>query len=707
MIYTPTAKKINDLIEVTKKYDETYNFIILINLNNEELKNLNEQHKNVEFIKPNAADSNLCQQVICLDNEYNPFELVSILSKYNPNFEERKIYFKDLEITRNFSEMGRRKFQKNFGLYRGSATAVFPVKDLQKLITLNIPNGISRNIYFVAFMRNRFRHIRVYGKPTKQKKVSNFLKFNPKNPIDVNSLRESQTFWANVIMPVINNNFQNKDLMNFHGKLLLSSHTRKFSAVFLYLETILQKSEYSNWAALRHSLLWSRFDYLFPNVIRHIHVDPAGFEDEKLANPVDLKSFGSFRNILNAQEIRMIKPINLIQNPTLEYNALFKGIKKNSGDRLKKIHIGFLSDNYLDVVGGVQLYVGREIASFERNMETLYIALFPSQWSKSVQDEVLLSVLVRNEFIGEIRSRDLVTLVQQLKFDYQNAEIVLRFHALLGHSVRDIHCALKDSSVSKGIFFLHDFFSLCQSEKLLRNNYTFCHAPKVQSQSCHICSWGTQREMHSRVIMDMVHEPKVEVRSPSASTTKIWGEATDNRKEIRTIPHVKLLNPTQKNCYARGGILRIAFVGFPTHEKGWPFFLESFQVLNQLENVHFFHLGRNLVKLNHLQHIPLSQTSQDPNLTQRTLMENEIDIVCVHPRWPETYSFVTVEAIAAGCFVLTGTESGNVIDLAQSFNRQLLFDTPNEFNQAVMSGKIQEQLSRVDKISYDVVFNEA
>jgi hypothetical protein len=87
-------------------------------------------------------------------------------------------------------------------------------------------------------------------------------------------------------------------------------------------------------------------------------------------------------------------------------------------------------------------------------------------------------------------------------------------------------------------------------------------------------------------------------------------------------------------------------------------------------------------------------------------MENEIDIVCVHPRWPETYSFVTVEAIAAGCFVLTGTESGNVIDLAQSFNRQLLFDTPNEFNQAVMSGKIQEQLGRVDKISYDIIFNE-
>jgi hypothetical protein len=60
------------------------------------------------------------------------------------------------------------------------------------------------------------------------------------------------------------------------------------------------------------------------------------------------------------------------------------------------------------------------------------------------------------------------------------------------------------------------------------------------------------------------------------------------------------------------------------------------------------------------------------------LLENNIDAVFLFPKWPETFSLVTTEAISAGAFILTNSKSGNIQDLVSNYNSGKVFEDLNE-----------------------------
>jgi hypothetical protein len=60
------------------------------------------------------------------------------------------------------------------------------------------------------------------------------------------------------------------------------------------------------------------------------------------------------------------------------------------------------------------------------------------------------------------------------------------------------------------------------------------------------------------------------------------------------------------------------------------------------------------------------------------LVEHGIDVVLLWSIWPETYSFTFFEALAAGCFVITNRNSGNIQAQVRQWNCGRVFDTESE-----------------------------
>lgn len=71
----------------------------------------------------------------------------------------------------------------------------------------------------------------------------------------------------------------------------------------------------------------------------------------------------------------------------------------------------------------------------------------------------------------------------------------------------------------------------------------------------------------------------------------------------------------------------------------------------------------------------------------KKLRENGIDLVVIAAEWPETFSYVTFEALAAGCDVLTLSRSGNVAAVVNKLRRGLVFEREDEIVEFFASGK--------------------
>jgi hypothetical protein len=76
------------------------------------------------------------------------------------------------------------------------------------------------------------------------------------------------------------------------------------------------------------------------------------------------------------------------------------------------------------------------------------------------------------------------------------------------------------------------------------------------------------------------------------------------------------------------------------------------------------------------------------DMTQ-ALLETGADAVLIWPLWPETFSLVTYEALAAGLLVVTNRKSGNVGVAAAEAGRAVFFDSVRALERSVITGQLQ------------------
>lgn len=343
----------------------------------------------------------------------------------------------------------------------------------------------------------------------------------------------------------------------------------------------------------------------------------------------------------------------------------------------KKAALSISHDNYTISTGGIQSCIGDEQLAFNRSSWN-YINLSPSQplplLSDCVSDkEFLFALVINGNNIGSVRAESVIsTIVPHIARN----DTKLIIHSMLGHSPEIMASIASHESIDDVTFWIHDFFSICTSYALLRNNIEFCNAPQVDSAACNICVYGEERRRHLQRLYKMLASVRPRIAAPSQAALDYWYSRAEVKDlALHVAPHAVIefepIKPTINRCRP----LRVAFIGAPALHKGWATFVKLAQRHRKDTSFKFFHLGANQASTIGIEFVHVAVSAQDRDAMLNALRQNEIDVVVNWTLCFETFSFTTLEAIASGAFLIVQAASGNAAVLAASSNTALLVDS--------------------------------
>jgi hypothetical protein len=361
--------------------------------------------------------------------------------------------------------------------------------------------------------------------------------------------------------------------------------------------------------------------------------------------------------------------------------------------------ISISQDDYTNSVGGVQLCIGLE-ARAARLRDFVYINLhptipIPALCRESDSAEIDVNILCDGTFIGRIDWASLLSIFR--KVATQDCETALVIHSLLGHSPEDIVRLHQVIKPAKSIFWLHDYFSLCPSFTLLRNSIDYCGAPSARSTSCAVCVYGVERQEHLSRIDHLFASISFEVVSPSEVALEIWRDASNFSYSCATVlPHCTVVDDSPdegpRRIEAENSPIRVAFLGHPAAHKGWSTFLKILDSGLDEKEYEFFQLGSGVPGHKSAKFIKVAVSEDDENAMVRALRNEQIDIVLLWSIWPETYSIVAHEALAAGADIICCSQSGNIAALVERTGRGVVYDTEAEMLEALRNGRIRSMV---------------
>jgi hypothetical protein len=321
-------------------------------------------------------------------------------------------------------------------------------------------------------------------------------------------------------------------------------------------------------------------------------------------------------------------------------------------------HITFSHDDYVANLGGVQLGLQRESAGFtSRGRDHLH--LYPAKpWPvvRAGGDKGVLGVLLNGRKVGVFAPKTVAKALRATGIQGGSFAI----HSLLGHNVGETVAILSAVGLKRGFFWLHDFASLCAGFHLLRNDVADCAAPPPDSGACSICVYRPERMRHIAEHEDLFGKLELTVVSPSQSALDLWLGAWSYPVAASLVhPHADL-RVRRPAAIRKSQRLKVAYAGLPAAHKGWLTFLSLAQTFANDPRYEFLHFGHEPAPGTPMVFHKAAASPADPLAMQRALEAAGPDVVIVWPLCRETFSFVTYEAAAAGCAIVTNPDSGNV-----------------------------------------------
>lgn len=323
-------------------------------------------------------------------------------------------------------------------------------------------------------------------------------------------------------------------------------------------------------------------------------------------------------------------------------------------------------DCYIRAVGGIQLFIANEQARFAAR-GVAYLNLSPYRpllrLADPNADGLLVNMVLNGEMVGVANTRDLAATLR--KITRRDGELrVLLVHCLLGHQVPELinlHAALACTS---SVFWVHDYSSICSGFTLLRNDAAYCHAPPPDSMACRLCVYGDRRADHLRQIRALFDAVPFHVVAPSQAALDVWQEhahlpyvtaQAHEHCDIAPLPHPAVRRPADRP-------VRLAYVGYPRPHKGWLIWRELVTRTSHTGAYEFLHIGSEGTDTSApgIQHHLAATSADQPDGIIQTLAALEVDLVLALSTWPETFSYVAHEALAAGADLVCLSDSGNV-----------------------------------------------
>ncbi len=323
-------------------------------------------------------------------------------------------------------------------------------------------------------------------------------------------------------------------------------------------------------------------------------------------------------------------------------------------------------DCYIRVTGGIQLFIADEQAKFARqNLAYLNVSPFVPLLRLADPDaaDLPLNLVLNGRFIGVANGGDLAAVLRRMPPRPGEPRWFV-LHCLLGHSIADLVALHRASLAARAVFWVHDYSSVCVGYTLLRNDAAFCHAPPPGSMACRVCIHGSRREAHAGQVSHLFQAVPFHVAAPSQAALSLWlAHAGLPFATAQAHSHCTLqADPAPALARPVGVPVRVAFIGYPRPQKGWPLWRELIARTCHTGAYRFFHLGsaeavRDLPGMSCHQ---VSTSPERPDAMTQALAELEIDLVAALSPWPETFSYAAFESLAAGADLVCLADSGNV-----------------------------------------------
>ena len=395
-----------------------------------------------------------------------------------------------------------------------------------------------------------------------------------------------------------------------------------------------------------------------------------------------------------------VKTRRLRERPTTMLTSadLCRLVRVAASEKAAMLMLSIGHDNYRKVPGGTQLCIQHEELT-ARDRGIVYLNLHPYDplprlAHASETPDVLVSLLLAGTMIGTAPMSAVIAAVSTLAADFAQIEIVV--HHLLGHSTEQVIDLVRATGHNRCRMWMHDFFALCPSYILQRNNVMFCGAPSVYSNACRLCLYGEERISHLNRIALFFKELSVHLIAPSHFTADFWQERSNLMvAKLSVCEHMELSwTKKRKNALAPDGPVTVAFIGHPSLHKGWPVFESIFHDnRNHKIPYRFVYFGTSQIEMDNVKTFPVNVTAENPDAMIRALAQEQVDIVLHWPTCPETFSFSTHEALAAGAIVITNHTSGNVAVTVQRSGLGAVLETEADLKAFFRDGGIYSMVS--------------
>ena len=324
-------------------------------------------------------------------------------------------------------------------------------------------------------------------------------------------------------------------------------------------------------------------------------------------------------------------------------------------------------DDYTTHCGGIQNLLGDEQRAFQ-DVGWAFLHLSPAAplpllATAEAPEAFRFRVRLDGAALGVVLTDDLVSTLEA----WRGASMRLVVHHMMGHAPEAL-LRLARAAGGRPIVWTHDFFTLCPSYALMRNDVRFCGGPPPGSAACGICSYIEDRGTHLPRVRAFFEATDPIVLAPSHAALEQWQRMSSLvTSETTSTPLAKLIlaplgadTPTPHTTNTDQ--IRIAHLGARVGHKGWLVFEELAMALSGDSRYAFFHLGQAGAAPieGSIRHVPVRVNTDHREAMIEAVAEQRIDVVILWSLWPETFCFAVHEALAGGAYVVAREGAGNV-----------------------------------------------
>ncbi|MFN7360632.1 hypothetical protein [Brevundimonas sp.] len=338
--------------------------------------------------------------------------------------------------------------------------------------------------------------------------------------------------------------------------------------------------------------------------------------------------------------------------------------------------LAFSHDDYTRSLGGVQFVLRRE-ADQAAAADERFLHLYPARSGLSMvlPDEASpLAVTLDARFLGVFAVDTIVRAIEALQ---ANPERTWAIHNLIGHEAGSVLAILEAFRPRDGVFWLHDFGSLCANYALLRTDIEACGAPPLSSPACEVCVYGRRRAYQLAAMTRLLTELDPVVVAPSEAALALWRDRFPSPpKRQRVVAHAELetVGPPPRGRVEPDNPLRVGFLGMPVLHKGWPVFADLVRRFGDDPRYSFHHLGKARGRGCNVAFTPAIPDAANPAPMVAAVEALQLDVALVWSLCPETFCLTAYEAAAGGAAVVTHPAAGNVPVFAATGEGRVLAD---------------------------------